>query len=35
MKKYFFLLLLYTFPAFSAQLTFLDEAGQLGTMAGC
>ena len=34
MKKCFFLLFLYTFPAFSAPLTLLDEAGQLGTMAG-
>ena len=34
MKKYFLGLLLYVFPAFSEPLSFLDEAGQLGTVAG-
>lgn len=34
MKKIFLLMVLWTFPAFSAKLSLLDEAAQLGTMAG-
>lgn len=34
MKKIFLLLLLWTLPVFAAKLSLLDEAAQLGTMAG-
>ena len=34
MKKYLFLLLFCAFPVFAKQLSLLEEAGQLGTVAG-
>ena len=34
MKKVFLLMILWSFPVWAAKLSLLDEAGQLGTMAG-